>query len=72
MAVFWAVLVVPSLLWWKESLIFVILLSLYANFESSLAAHHALVANQNGSGGGDGSMCQGCSDSAGKACEDGE
>jgi hypothetical protein len=49
-----------------------ILLSLYANFESSLAAHHALVANQNGSGGGDGSMCQGCSDSAGKACEDGE
>lgn len=38
----WAVLVVPALLWWKDSIIFVILLSLYANFESSLAAHHAL------------------------------
>lgn len=38
----WAVLVVPALLWWKESIIFVILLSLYANFEASVAAHHAL------------------------------
>lgn len=42
LAALWALLVVPSILWWKESIIFVILLSLYANFESSLAAHHAL------------------------------
>lgn len=42
LAIFWAVLVVPALLWWKDSIIFVILLSLYANFEASLAAHHAL------------------------------
>lgn len=43
----WAVLVVPALLWWKDSIIFVILLSLYANFEASVAAHHAL-QGQNG------------------------
>lgn len=42
LAVLWVLLVPPALLFWKESIIFVILLSLYANFESSLAAHNAL------------------------------
>lgn len=42
----WAVLTVPALLWWKESIIFVILLSLYANFETSLGAHHAKKAEK--------------------------
>lgn len=37
----WVVLAVPALLWWSESVLFVILLSLYANIESSLAAHNA-------------------------------
>lgn len=63
LALMWAALVWPSVVWWADSLIFVILLSLYANFESSLAAHHALQE-------GGKTMCQGCSDSAGKACED--
>ncbi|WP_159840195.1 hypothetical protein [Nocardia sp. CY41] len=37
----WIVLAVPSVLWWKDSIIWVILLSLYANAESSFAAHQA-------------------------------
>jgi hypothetical protein len=37
----WVVLAIPAILWWKESIIFVILLSLYANFETSMAAHEA-------------------------------
>lgn len=42
LAAAWVALVIPAVLWWKESIIFVILLSLYANFEASIAAHHAL------------------------------
>lgn len=37
----WIILAVPSLLWWKESLIWVILLSLFANYESSMAEYKA-------------------------------
>ena len=37
----WIVLAVPALLWWKDSVLFVILLSLYANCETSFAAHQA-------------------------------
>jgi hypothetical protein len=42
----WILLVVPGVLWWKESVLFVILLSLYANAESSFAAHHAKMGEQ--------------------------
>jgi hypothetical protein len=35
----WPALVVPSLLWWKDSIIFVILLSLYANFGADFSAY---------------------------------
>lgn len=41
LAYFWLILAVPSVLWWKESVLFVILLSLYANYESSRAADEA-------------------------------
>jgi len=37
----WILLAIPSVLWWKDSIIWVILLSLYANAEASFAAHHA-------------------------------
>lgn len=37
----WVILAFPAVLWWKESVLFVILLSLYANIEASLAAHNA-------------------------------
>jgi hypothetical protein len=44
----WVLLTIPALLWWKESIIFVILLSLYANYETSMGAYHARKAEKNG------------------------
>ncbi len=41
MAWLWLLLAIPALVWWKESVLFVILLSLYANIEASLSAHNA-------------------------------
>lgn len=38
---FWIVMIIPGVTVWKESLIFVILLSLYANIETSFGAHQA-------------------------------
>lgn len=46
LAYLWIVLAIPALLWWKESVLFVILLSLYANWEASLAAHNAKKADK--------------------------
>lgn len=41
MMVVWAALVIPAFLWWKDSIIFVILVSLYANFASEFGAWHS-------------------------------
>lgn len=38
---FWIAMIIPSVLWWSESVIWVILLSLYANIEVSAAALEA-------------------------------
>jgi hypothetical protein len=35
----WAALSVPGILWWKESILFVIILSLYANIAGEFAAY---------------------------------
>lgn len=37
----WVILAAPSMVWWASSVAFVILISLYANFESSMAADEA-------------------------------
>lgn len=37
----WVILAIPAVLWWKDSVLFVILISLYANMEASFAAHQA-------------------------------
>ena len=42
----WAALALPALLWWKNSIILVILLSLYANFGSEFAGYQAARAEQ--------------------------
>ena len=34
----WTLLLIPALLWWSESLLFVILMSVYANIAASLSA----------------------------------
>lgn len=45
-ALLWACLVVPTILWWKDSVLWVAFLSLYANFASEIAAHHSLRAEK--------------------------
>jgi len=37
----WIALAIPALLWWKDSVPFLIVMSLYANIEASFAAHEA-------------------------------
>lgn len=35
----WAGLALPGIIWWKESITFVIIMSLYANFAAEFAAY---------------------------------
>jgi ABC-type transport system involved in cytochrome bd biosynthesis fused ATPase/permease subunit len=37
----WALLVIPTLLWWRESVFWVALMSLYANFGTHWSAYQA-------------------------------
>lgn len=37
----WALLVIPTLLWWRESILWVAFMSLYANFVGHFAAFQA-------------------------------
>lgn len=41
LAVFWVVMLVPTILWWKDAVVWVAIMSIYANFEASMAAHAA-------------------------------
>lgn len=41
MMVVWPILAIPTILWWKDSVLWVACLSLYANFASEFAAWHA-------------------------------
>lgn len=47
LAVTWALLLVPSLLWWRDSLIWVIAMSCYANCAGSMASWMAARADAN-------------------------
>jgi hypothetical protein len=38
---FWAVLLIPTLLWWKQSILWVAAMSLYANFVGHFSAMDA-------------------------------
>lgn len=38
---FWIIMIIPSVLWWKENVLWLILISLYANIETSAAAYEA-------------------------------
>lgn len=42
----WCGLAVPGLIWWKESILFVIILSLYANFAGEFAAYQGARAEE--------------------------
>lgn len=41
LGIFWIILAIPALLWWKDSILFIILMSIYANAEASFAAYNA-------------------------------
>jgi hypothetical protein len=45
-AVVWTLLAIPTVLWWKDSIMWVAIMSLYANFEASMSAHEAKKAKQ--------------------------
>lgn len=53
MTVFWTLMIVPSILWWKDSVLWVIVLSVWANLASHFAAWQAsrgeIVQRENGS-----------------------
>lgn len=38
---FWVCMFIPTLLWWQDSVLWLCMMSLYANIESSAAAHGA-------------------------------
>jgi hypothetical protein len=42
----WAALFVPALLWWKESVPFLVFVSVYANFVGHLSAWEAAKAKE--------------------------
>ena len=42
----WGLLLVPTLLWWKESILWVAVMSVYANIAASAAAHEGRRARQ--------------------------
>ncbi|HIG9532614.1 TPA: hypothetical protein ACYEP7_002538 [Klebsiella pneumoniae] len=45
-AVMWVGLAIPSLIWWKDSALWVILISIYANIVGHLSGYSAARADQ--------------------------
>jgi hypothetical protein len=41
---FWLLMMVPTLVWWKESVLWVACMSLYANWKTADGAHEARAA----------------------------
>lgn len=50
MAGTWVLLLIPTLLWWKESILWVATMSLYANFVGHLSALEAALAKDEANG----------------------
>lgn len=46
MALFWLALAIPTLLWWRESILWVSFMSLYANVASHWGAAQAAEADE--------------------------
>lgn len=45
-AMLWLVLAIPTLLWWKDSILWVALMSLYANYKTAIGAHEGRQARK--------------------------
>lgn len=46
LTVVWALLLIPTLLWWKESILWVAIMSLYANFIGHWSTYQAARAKE--------------------------
>lgn len=44
---FWVIIAVPAFIWWKDSIWFVIVVSLYANYKTAIGAHEGRQARRN-------------------------
>lgn len=38
LGIFWIIMAIPTLIWWKDSILLVLIMSLYANVEASFSA----------------------------------
>ncbi|MGH5968907.1 hypothetical protein ACRFL2_11695 [Klebsiella aerogenes] len=45
-AIMWVVLAIPSVIWWKDSVLWVIIISIYANIVGHLSEYSAARADQ--------------------------
>lgn len=52
MAGFWVAVTVPAAIWWPDSVLWVIVVSHYANFVGEIAAHHSNRAHKDQEGNG--------------------
>ncbi|PRH79354.1 hypothetical protein C6N75_09725 [Streptomyces solincola] len=48
MALLWFLLIIPTMLWWKESILWVLLISIYANIVGHWGAYQAAKAEESG------------------------
>jgi hypothetical protein len=48
--IIWALALIPTLLWWKESILWVATMSLYANVVGHWSAYQAARAEESGNG----------------------
>jgi hypothetical protein len=46
MMIVWLILAIPGILFWRESILFIIILSLYANFAGEFAAYQGARAEE--------------------------
>lgn len=46
MTLLWVVLAIPSVIWWKDSVLWVIIISIYANIVGHLAGYTAARADE--------------------------
>lgn len=42
----WILLAIPTVIWWKDAIVWVALMSIYANAEASFGAQNALDSSQ--------------------------
>jgi len=46
----WIILAIPTLLWWKDSILWVLLISIYANIATHWGAYQAAKSEPEGNG----------------------